>query len=370
MLDKKNKLKVLGIMSGTSLDGVDFVKVQVHKKNLKCEYIEMQSFKFPSDLKKKLLACAQNEKNVYALAQINHDLGKFYAECFKNLKSKMKKIDLIGLHGQTVFHEGKKSTLQIGEPSYLALASKKTVVSNFRSADIAAGGEGAPLAPFFHQIVFGKKNKTVSLHNLGGISNLSLIHNGKLKTGFDTGPANMLIDEEIRRSSQSKQTFDPNGKLAAKGKVNSTLLVKMLNFNYFNITPPKSCGREQFGKEFYSQFQNELSALNINDRLATLTELTVLTIAKSYQRFCKPYPSEIIFCGGGTKNLHLMKRLQDELASSKVNSVESLGWPTESIEGAAFALLAACTIWKIPANLPQSTGAKKKVLLGQITHTG
>ncbi len=363
----KNKLNVLGIMSGTSLDGADFVKIKISKKNLKCEYVGMQSFRFPGDLKKKLLACAQNEKTVYSLAAINHELGKFYADCFLELKSKFKKVDLIGLHGQTVFHEGKKSTLQIGEPSYLSMVSKKPVISNFRAGDIAAGGHGAPLAPFFHQVVFGKKNKTVSIHNLGGISNLSLIKNNKLTLAFDTGPANMLIDEEIRSSTNGKRNFDENGMFASRGKVNTELLIRMLNFKYFAELPPKSCGREQFGKDFYASFQNELSQLSVNDRLATLTELTVQSVAKSYQRFCKPYPSEIIFCGGGAKNNYMMKRLSDELASSKVVTIESLGWPSESVEGAAFALLAACRVWHIPANLTQSTGASKKVVLGQIT---
>lgn len=362
-----NKLNVLGIMSGTSLDGADFVKIKITKKNLKCEYVGMQSFRFPADLKKKLLACAQNEKTVYALSNIDHELGQFYAECFSNLKPKLKKVDLIGLHGQTVFHEGRRSSLQIGDPNYLSFKSKKPIVSNFRSGDIAAGGHGAPLAPFFHQVVFGKKNKTVSIHNLGGISNLSLIKNEKLTLAFDTGPANMLIDEEIRRSSNGKRNFDEDGQFASRGKVNTDLLIRMLNLKYFTDIPPKSCGREQFGKDFYSQFQTDIMNLPINDRLATLTELTVQTIAKSYQRFCKPYPSEIIFCGGGAKNKYMMKRFNDELASSKVLTIESLGWPSESVEGAAFALLAACRLWNIPANLKESTGAFKKVVLGQIT---
>ncbi len=362
-----SQIKVLGIMSGTSLDGVDFVKVKIHKKNLKCEYMEIQSFSFPSDLKKKLLSCAQNEKRVAELSEIHFDLGRFYAECFKNLKPALKKIDLIGLHGQTVFHDGRKSSMQIGEASFLSLVSKKPVINNFRAADIAAGGQGAPLAPFFHQVVFGEKNKTVSIHNLGGISNLSLIKNKKLLLAFDTGPANMLIDEEVRQSFLGKKNYDENGHLASLGKVDSQLLIKMLQLKYFDEVPPKSCGREQFGKDFYQQFKTELNKLNINDRLATLTEFTVQTITKSYQKFCKPYPSKIIFCGGGSKNKYLIKRLTEELSSSRVSTADSLGWPSESIEGAAFALLAACRLWKISAHLPKSTGATKKVHLGNIT---
>jgi len=360
-------LKVLGIMSGTSLDGVDFVKIKVHKKNLKCEFIAMQSFKFPSALRKHLFQAAQNEKQVSQVSNLNHDLGRFYADCFLKLKKNVRHIDLIGLHGQTVYHEGQKSTLQIGEPSYLALAAGVQVISNFRAADIAAGGHGAPLAPFFHQIVFGQNKKTISVHNLGGISNLSLIINGKMKSGFDTGPANMLIDEEIRNASHGERTCDLNGALSARGHVHTGLLMKMLQHSFFSLKPPKSCGREQFGKSFHESFSMELSKIKIEDRLATLTELTVSSIAKAYQNFCKPYPTEIIFCGGGAKNKYLMKRLQDELSIADIKTMDQVGWPSESIEGAAFALLAACRHWKIPANLPIVTGAKKKVLLGQIT---
>lgn len=360
-------LKVLGIMSGTSIDGIDFVKIKIRKKNLKCEYIDMQSFKFPLELKKRILRAAQDEKTTSRVSELNYDLGRFYAECFSKLHKGLKNVDLIGLHGQTAFHKGSSSTLQIGEPSFIAKESKVPVVSNFRSADIALGGQGAPLAPFFHQVVFGHSKKTVSLHNLGGISNLSLIVKGKTILGFDTGPANMLIDEEVRRSTAGKKNYDLNGQMASRGKVNGALLMKMLELPYFAIKPPKSCGREQFGKQFYNQFETDLKQLSIEDRLATVTELTVATIAKSYQMFCKPYPHEIIFCGGGAKNKYLIKRLQEELSSADIKVIEQLGWPSESIEGAAFALLAACRIWKIPTNIPQVTGAKKSVLLGQIT---
>jgi anhydro-N-acetylmuramic acid kinase len=358
-------LKVLGIMSGTSLDGVDFVKIKVHKKNLKCEFIDMESVSFPLDLRKRLLLAAQNEKNVKQLSALNHDLGRFYAEAYAGLSKKMKSVDLIGLHGQTVFHDGQKSTLQIGEPSYLKEISKKTVIYNFRVADLARGGQGAPLAPVFHQIVFGQKKKIISVHNLGGISNFTLISKGKIVTGFDTGPANMLIDEEIRRENKNN-TYDVDGRIARSGKANSKLLMKMLDMPYFKQQPPKSCGREQFGKDFYNHFQTELNALSFPDRVATLTELTVHSIAKAYQMFCKPYPQQIIFCGGGSNNKFLMKRLQDELHTAEIHSIDTYKWPSQSIEGAAFALLAACRYWNIKLDLKSFTGAKSKGVLGQI----
>ena len=359
-------IKVLGIMSGTSLDAVDFVKVKINKKNLKCVYVDMESISFPAELRKKLLHASQNEKNVRELSAINHELGRFYASAFAKLNKKFKNVDLIGLHGQTVFHDGANSTLQIGEPAYLREVSGKPVVFNFRSADLARGGQGAPLAPVFHQIVFGNKRKVISVHNLGGISNFTLIEKGKVTLGFDTGPANMLIDEEIRRQTDKLNSYDVDGRIAKSGKCNTQLLVKMLEFPYFKTLPPKSCGREQFGKDFYNKFQNELSALSFPDRVATLTELTVHSIAKAYQAFCKRYPDEIIFAGGGSKNSFLIKRLQEELSSAEVNVVDDYKWPSQSIEGAAFALLAACRFWNIKIELKSVTGAKSKGLLGQI----
>ncbi len=359
-------IKVLGIMSGTSLDAVDFVKVKIYKKNLKCEYIDMESVSFPLEIRKKLLLAAQNEKNVRELSSLNHELGRFYANAYNNLNKKLKNVDLIGLHGQTVFHDGNRSTLQIGEAAYLKEVSQKPVVFNFRTADLARGGQGAPLAPVFHQIVFGQKKKVISVHNLGGISNFTLIENGKITLGFDTGPANMLIDEEIRRQTDKLNGFDVGGRIAKSGKPNQQLLMKMLEFPYFKQSPPKSCGREQFGKDFYNKFQNDLSALSFPDRVATLTELTVHSIAKAYQQFCKRYPNKIIFAGGGSKNSFLLKRLQEELSSAEVQVVDDYKWPSQSIEGAAFALLAACRFWNIQLDLKSVTGAKTKGLLGQI----
>jgi anhydro-N-acetylmuramic acid kinase len=279
----------------------------------------------------------------------------------------MRNVDLIGLHGQTVFHERRVATLQIGEPSYLAMKSRKKVISNFRVADIAVGGEGAPLASFFHQVVFGQKKKSISLHNLGGISNLSLIVNGQLKLGFDTGPANMLIDEQIRVSSKFKKFYDKDGSLAAKGKINFSLLGEMLKHEYFRQAPPKSCGREQFGKLFYEKFNSKLLQMPLENRLCTLTELTVQSIVKAYIQFSKPMPSEISVCGGGSKNIYVLQRITQELEGIKISTVEDYEWPTQSIEAAAFALLAACCVWRIPANVPAVTSAKRKVVLGQIT---
>ena len=235
----KKVLKVLGIMNGTSLDGADFVLVEINKKDLHCKFLKMKSFPFSKSLKKDLAAAATHELKVDRLALLHHQLGRYYANCYKKLNFE-NKIDLIGLHGQTVFHKGRIATLQIGEPSYLSLAADCPVISDFRVADLAAGGEGAPIATFFHQIVFGKLTKKLSVHNLGGISNLTLINNGKVVQGFDTGPANMLMDLEIQRSSNGRLAFDKNGAKAKTGHADANLINKMLKHPYFKLKAPKS----------------------------------------------------------------------------------------------------------------------------------
>lgn len=361
-----NYLRVLGIMNGTSLDGVDFVLTKIQKKNLNTTFLKLKSFPFSRELQKKLAQAASHQMTVNELALLHHELGRFYASCYNKLK--FGKIELIGLHGQTVFHQGKIATLQIGEASYLAAASKCPVVSDFRVADIAVGGQGAPIATFFHQILFGRIQKKLSLHNLGGISNLTLIKNGKVVQGFDTGPANMLMDLEIQRASFGKKKFDRGGLTAKLGKANLDLVNKMLKHPYFRKKAPKSCGREEFGIQFLEKYDQELKDLSLNDRLATLTEFVAQSIVLSYKKLSDFIPQEIIFCGGGVYNTHLLKTIEKLLPLVRIQSVEDYGWPAKSIEAAAFAVLAAAKVLNIPSNMPLSTGAKKKISLGKITH--
>ena len=368
----KNKLQVLGIMNGTSLDGVDFVLTEITKqvtKTLHCRYKAMQSFVFPSKLKNKLQLAVMNQMNVEQLALLHHELGRFYAQCFKKLKfsPKLKKMDVIGLHGQTVFHKGRVASLQIGESSYLAYAANCPVISDFRAADIALGGEGAPIATFFHQQAFGHIQKKLAVHNLGGISNLTLLSRGKVIQGFDTGPANMLMDLEIQRSSKGKILFDKNGTTAKKGTANLALVNKMLSHSFFKKSAPKSCGREEFGISFLNKFDKGLKLISLEDRLATLTEFIAETISYSYKHLTAFIPTEIIFCGGGANNVFLLSLIKEKLPLVKISTVVDYQWSEKSIEGAAFALLAAAKVWNIPSNIPASTGAAKKIVLGKIT---
>lgn len=374
----KNQLRTLGIMNGTSLDGVDFVLIDTDFKKENCKYISMQSFLFPKKLRDELRLATQHQLHVDRLAIVHHDLGRFYANCFKKLKPIFKKIDGIGLHGQTVFHSGGKATLQIGEPSYLAAISDVPVVSDFRVADIAVGGQGAPLATLFHQYIFGDARRNRTLHNLGGISNVTIIRQKKVTQGFDTGPANMLMDLTIQLASHGKKRFDRNGQIAKKGQVDQALVQQMLQHDFFKKRPPKSCGREEFGEVFLKQHSSGLERLSVSDQLATITDFVAQSIVQSYQKFCDLESlDEIIFCGGGSKNkflisqinVHLNKVISRNLLSKKINLrvTDDLGWPTQSIEGAAFALLAAFKLINRPSNLPQSTGAAREVSLGKIT---
>lgn len=371
-LSNKKNLTVLGIMNGTSLDGVDFVLVKIQKpKNKnnypKISYLAEQAFAFPKDLRLRLIAAARHDLKVNDLSLLHHELGRFYAKCYSKLKPKMKNADLIGLHGQTVFHQAPMATLQIGESSYLADISKKPVIADFRVSDLSLGGQGAPIATLFHQVAFGSPKETISVHNLGGISNLTLISQKGVELAFDTGPANILMDMLMQKISAGKSEFDKNGALAKKGTVDLEILGELLSHKYFQSKPPKSCGREEFGEVLFAKFLKAAKGLPNADMMATLSDFTAWTIALSYKKFIKKLPSKIIFCGGGANNTNLLERIQILLPECQVLTSEDLGWPASSIEGAAFALLAAYKIWDMPSNLPKTTGAKRPVSMGKIT---
>lgn len=360
--------KVLGIMSGTSLDGADFVLVKINskQKKLNVQYLNMQSFRFSKALKKSLSLAAQHQLKTDALALLHHELGRFYSRCFKKLPIEMRKVDLIGLHGQTVFHQAPQATLQIGEPSYLAEAAKVPVIADFRVADLALGGQGAPIATLFHDRVFASKKNTVAIHNLGGISNLSLISRGKVLQSFDTGPANMLLDICMRKHTRGKKQFDRNGAMARRGLIDHSLVERMLRHPYFRKRAPKSCGREEFGEHFYEKFFANKKLSKIEDRMSTLVELTALSIARAYQRQVLKTPTDIVFCGGGALNSFLIERIQFHLPKIHIKTCEDHGWPVSSIEGAAFALLAYFRMMQWPSNYPQTTGARRATSLGKI----
>jgi anhydro-N-acetylmuramic acid kinase len=358
-------MNVIGIMNGTSIDGVDFVFTKITKKTVK--YIDQISVLFPKELKLKLRKCSADEMTTYSLADLHHELGRFYAHAFKLIKNSKKwKPELIGLHGQTVFHGPPSATLQIGEPTYLKNEAQCPVAFDFRVADLAVGGQGAPIASLFHQNVLAKYfiGSELAVQNLGGIGNVTYIDKkGKVQLAFDTGPANMLMDLFMQQFKN--KNFDENGKLAASGIPNLQIVDQLLKHSYFQKTPPKSCGKEEFGAKYLNEFIKKTSNLSKPDQLATLVELTAKSITTSYTWFLPKSPKVVILCGGGAKNSYLKFRIQYSLPNVKIVNSTEVGWPVEAIEGGAFALLAACKLWNSPSNLPKTTGATKSVCLGK-----
>ncbi len=347
-------MQILGLMSGTSIDAVDCVLCTITWSTMTLE--ELWSVPFPKALQKRLHAAAANTSTTYELGQLQHDLGRFYATAATSHPA-AKRAKAAGLHGQTVFHAagGKApATWQIGDPAYLARALRVPIVYNFRANDLAAGGQGAPLATMFHVRAFAANGQHVCINNLGGISNVTSIdwrdakEEPKIKA-FDTGPANVLLDLAMREWSKGKKTFDQDGKLARKGQANESLLKEWLKHPYFRKAPPKSTGRELFGEPFWRKHLKRLSALSIEDRLATLTELTAASLALNYTKHLPQPIDKVVLCGGGAANGFLRERIQARLATAVCTS-DALGWPAQSIEAAAFALLAWQRLHGAPGN--------------------
>lgn len=373
-LSRKKELRILGIMNGTSLDGVDYVlcKIKKNKSKIQISFLDQEFQAFDFDFRQRLKKAADHQTKLDETAELHHDLGRLYCEQLKKIAKKKKwKFDAIGLHGQTVFHKAPHSTLQIGEASYLSAHFSVPVIADFRVADLAVGGQGAPVASLFHKVAFQSQfpKQWISLHNLGGISNFSLLDpKGNVEKSFDTGPANMLMDLMVSKISKGEISFDENGKFASQGLPSQSLVEQALkDTGYFDLSPPKSCGREEFGDEYLSQIESKMGPMIPEDKVATLAELSARSIAQAYKDFSKKLPAVIVLCGGGALNSYLKKRIQYHLPKSQVITTEECGWPVNAIEGAAFALLAAFRIWEMPNNLPQTTGAKKSVSMGKIS---
>lgn len=363
-------------MSGTSLDGVDCALCEVSADGVKL--LELWSAPFPKALQHRLHLAARGETDSWKLAQLHHDLGRCYATIAQRHPA-ARRAQLIGLHGQTIFHHPHRTrpaTLQLGEPAYLAGSLRVPVVSNFRAADLAAGGQGAPLATLFHQVVFARGGQHVCVNNLGGISNVTSLdwRRGAQPRvlAFDTGPANVLLDLAVRQLTHGRQTCDRDGQLAAEGKVCERLLMRWLRHPFFRLAPPKSTGRELFGEKFLIPALADMRRLRLTppDFLATLTAFTASSIALNYELHLPAPPDLVVLSGGGANNPALRDAIASALRASQprieVQTSADLGWPTEAIEAAAFALLAWRRWHGLPGNLPETTGARRAVLCGQI----
>lgn len=383
-------MKIIGLMSGTSADGVDTALVEINQRRqkLNAKLLEFNVYKFPLRLKQLIFQLFLDQAGSLSLTcQLNFALGKIFAEAVLELLRKSRvspqEVQAIGSHGQTVYHlppslakqkSAIPSTLQIGDASVIALHTGITTVADFRTADVAVGGEGAPLIPFadFHLLAHPRRTRIVQ--NIGGIANCTVLPAGcKLAdvTAFDTGPGNMVIDALVRIVTAGKKQFDKNGSLARRGQINKEILRHYLAHPYFKIIPPKTTGRELFGEQFAQKFwyhcqQKQLSPL---DAIATATALTAESIIQAYEQFIFPRykVSEVILGGGGAENKSIVGMLRDRLPPDiKLLKHEDLGINSKAKEAIGFALLAYACIKRIPANVPAVTGASRPVILGKI----
>jgi anhydro-N-acetylmuramic acid kinase len=369
---------VAGVMSGTSLDGIDVALVRITEAKrgkarggIRFEPLVFRSTPYPKAVREAILGVSNTMTHTAAIARLHFLLGELYADAIQ-AASRRYKPELIGMHGQTIFHEGSPveflgrkiaSTFQIGESAVVAERTGVRTISNFRERDMAAGGQGAPLVPYVDYWLFAHPNICRAALNIGGIANVTIIPAGPMPGdiyGFDTGPGNMVIDALVRHMTGGKQVYDRGGRIAREGAVHERLLEAMLSDPFFAAEPPKSTGREQFGADYVSGLI--ATGIPLPDLIATATELTARSIANAVER---AGPSELIVSGGGVHNTHLMRRLRALLPYTKVMSSAKVGINPDAKEAIAFAILAYEFVQGHASNLPRVTGAHRKVVLGK-----
>lgn len=360
--------RYIGVMSGTSLDGVDVV-LAVIDENMVAQQASYHH-PMPQALRQQILAVCQGQSlTLSQLGQLDTRLGRLFGEAILALLKQQglsgEEITAIGCHGQTVWHEPQgeaPNTLQIGDNNQIAAMTGITVVGDFRRRDMALGGQGAPLVPAFHHAVLMHPTERRMVLNIGGIANLSLLLPGRELRGFDTGPGNMLLDAWIWR--QQGKAYDKEGAWGAGGNIVWPLLKQMLADPYFALNAPKSTGREYFNLSWLEQQLCSFPALPAQDIQATLTELTATTIAQ--QVMLSGGCDRLLVCGGGANNQLLMARLAAQLAGTEVMSTDKAGISGDDMEALAFAWLAWRTLSGLPGNLPSVTGAREASVIGAI----
>ena len=352
-------MRVAGVMSGTSLDGIDVAIVEIRGRRI--ETIGFQSTAYSEITRAAILAVSDANTHTATISRLNFELGELYARAVLRAVKRFGTVELIGCHGQTISHEGRRNTLQIGEASVIAERTGVPVVSNFRARDIAAGGQGAPLVPYVDALLFRHPTRTRVALNIGGIANITVIPPKGDVIAFDTGPGNMVIDSLAREMGQP---YDRGGKIAESGNVNAALLNELLKDRYYRSKPPKSAGREQYGVAMIERLK--ASGLPLRDLVTTATVLTAATIAMAVRKFAGG-ASELIVAGGGVHNPQIMAHLAGFLPDISISISSDHGIDVDAKEAIAFAVLAHRTWHRKPANLPSATGAKHPVVLGQIT---
>lgn len=366
---------VMGLMSGTSCDGCDASIVEI--KRGKPKLLFFYSKEYPEELRERIRRCMDREKGrVDLITQVNFEIGQFFGRVAREAMIKSGITPhIIASHGQTIYHiprpdrskgEKTKSTFQIGEAACIVEETGIPVISDFRVQDVAAGGDGAPLVPMADFIMFRQKNKSISIHNIGGISNLTYIPkdaNPEDVIAFDTGPGNVLINQLARKMFGME--YDPEGKIAREGKVHMEIVKRLLDHPYFKLNPPKSTGPEEFNIELLNEYINRIPG---KDLLASVTFFTAKSIALAYKEYIIPRGlNELLIAGGGSYNKTLINWIKEELKGIPVYTFEERGLNSKARESMAFAILGYLAWKRRPNNLPQVTGARHPVIMGKIS---
>ena len=397
-------VRVIGLISGTSVDGIDAALVDVvgSQADLKVNLVAGKTFPYPPALRSQILSvCSGSPLSMAELAELDDSIAQEFATAALTIQAEHDRAELIGSHGQTVYHRPPRNTensregatpfptsslgysLQLGRGALIAQLTGITTVSNFRPADIAAGGQGAPLVPIVDACLLAEPNRSLCIQNLGGIGNVTYLpatrkqgnHDeseiytlGEGILGWDTGPANSLLDLAVQHFSEGTLAIDSGGSWASTGTPCEALVETWLSQDFFAQPPPKSTGRELFGVDYFDRCLLDAKPYNLSpaDVLATLTELTVVSIVNSYQTFLPAMPDRVLLCGGGSHNIYLKRRLQSQLHPVQVLTTSEAGLSVDFKEAIAFAVLAEWRVRGIPGNLPQVTGAIAPVLLGEI----
>lgn len=382
-------MNVIGLMSGTSGDGVDAALVSIEGGGhaLKVAPRASLTLTYPPALRERLLAAAA-DGGVAEVCRLNAALGEWFALAARRVARRaglpLAEVHLIGSHGQTIHHLPKpvrepgvgmvRSTLQIAEPAVIAERTGVTVVADFRPRDLAAGGEGAPLTPYVHYLLLRHAGRSRLIVNLGGISNVTYLPAGApldAVRAFDTGPGNMVLDALVRRLTAGRLAMDRDGRMAARGRVDAELLTTLLAHPFLRRTPPKSTGREEFGEPFLRRIVEVQRRRRrpLEDILATCALFTAMTVGAARRWLAGPV-DEVLVGGGGARNRTVMTDLAAVFAPVPVRTFEEAGWDSRGFEAVAFAVLAHQTIHGECANIPSATGAAHPVLLGTIVPSG
>lgn len=384
-------MKIVGLMSGTSVDGIDAALTEVTGEGyaIQAELIKGITYPYPDRLRSQILAiCANQPVTLMELAALDDAITHHFIRAIRALGVDLATIDLIGSHGQTLYHRPPSAdrlgyTQQLGRGDLIAAVTGCTTISNFRVADIALGGQGAPLVPIIDACLLAHPIHDLAIQNVGGIGNVTYLPAWDSKPqleadlkpgvldnirGWDTGPGNALLDWAVTKFSNGERSYDENGEWAAQGKPDQPLIEQWLQDPFFQVTPPKSTGRELFGAAYAEQCWQGAKAggLESEDFLATLTDFTAATIELSYRQFLPSLPKEVLVGGGGSRNRFLMDCLQRRLPECNVHPTDRRQVNADYKEAIAFAILAYWRWHRIPSNLPSVTGAIRSCLLGEI----